>query len=81
MNMWGFTPNFLNELETGFSAFLSEIPEGEVKREYLLPTIVDELIKSGKASVKVLETLSLIHIFFTRCGNFTQGVGIVCNIR
>ena len=51
MNMWGFTPNFLNELETGFSAFLSEIPEGEVKREYLLPTIVDELIK-----------LSLIHI-------------------
>ena len=56
MNMWGFTPNFLNELETGFSAFLSEIPEGEVKREYLLPTIVDKLIKSGKASVKVLET-------------------------
>ena len=56
MNMWGFTPNFLNELETGFEAFLSEIPEGEVKREYLLPTIVDKLIKSGKASVKVLET-------------------------
>lgn len=56
MNMWGFTPNFLNELETGFGAFLSEIPEGEVKREYLLPTIVDKLIKSGKASVKVLET-------------------------
>ena len=55
MNMWGFTPNFLNELETGFEAFLSEIPEGEVKREYL-PTIVDKLIKSGKASVKVLET-------------------------
>ncbi len=56
MNMWGFTPGFLNELETGFSAFLSEIPEGEVKREYLLPTIVDNMIKSGKASVKVLET-------------------------
>ena len=56
MNMWGFTPKFLNELETGFEAFLSEIPEGEVKREYLLPTIVDKLIKSGKASVKVLET-------------------------
>lgn len=56
MNMWGFTPNFLNELETGFEAFLSEIPEGEVKREYLLPTIVDKFIKSGKASVKVLET-------------------------
>ena len=56
MNMWGFTPNFLNELETGFKAFLEEIPDGEVKREYLLPTIVDQLIKADKASVKVLET-------------------------
>lgn len=56
MNMWGFTPEFLNELEDGFKTFLEEIPEGEVKREYLLPTIVDKLIKSGKASVKVLET-------------------------
>ena len=52
----GALHRFLNELETGFSAFLSEIPEGEVKREYLLPTIVDNMIKSGKASVKVLET-------------------------
>lgn len=56
MNMWGFTPDFLDELETGFSAFLSEIPEGEIKREYLLPTVVDNLIKSGDAMVKVLET-------------------------
>lgn len=56
MNMWGFTPGFLNELETGFKAFLEEIPDGEVKREYLLPTIVDQLIKADKASVKVLET-------------------------
>ena len=56
MNMWGFTPNFLNELEVGFKVFLEEIPDGEVKREYLLPTIVDQLIKVDKASVKVLET-------------------------
>lgn len=56
MNMWGFTPGFLDELESGFKTFLSEIPEGEVKREYLLPTIVDQLIKADKASVKVLET-------------------------
>ena len=56
MNMWGFTPDFLNELEAGFKVFLEEIPDGEVKREYLLPTIVDQLIKADKASVKVLET-------------------------
>lgn len=56
MNMWGFTPDFLNELEAGFRAFLEDIPEGEIKREYLLPAIVDQLIKADKASVKVLET-------------------------
>lgn len=31
MNMWGFTPDFLNELEAGFKVFLEEIPDGEVK--------------------------------------------------
>ena len=56
MNMWGFPPEFLNELETGFVDFLKDIPEDEVKREYLLPSIVDQMIQSGKASVKVLET-------------------------
>lgn len=56
MNMWGFPPEFLDELEKGFAEFLSEISENEVKKEYLLPSIVDQLIKSGKASVKVLET-------------------------
>lgn len=56
MNMWGFPPEFLNELETGFVDFLGGISENEVKQEYLLPAIVDQLIQSGKASVKVLET-------------------------
>ena len=56
MNMWGFQPEFLAELETGFVEFLKNIPADEIKREYLLPTIVDNLLQSGKASVKVLET-------------------------
>ena len=49
MNMWGFTPDFLDELESGFRTFLSEQKEGDIKSEYLLPTIVDQLIKSGRA--------------------------------
>ena len=56
MNMWGFTPDFLDELESGFKEFLSNIKEGDIKAEYLLPTIVDQLIKSNQANVSVLET-------------------------
>lgn len=56
MNMWGLTPGFMKELETGFPEFLSNIKEGDIKAEYLLPTVIDSLIKSGKATVQVLET-------------------------
>ena len=56
MNMWGLPPRFLEELETGFPEFLDQIPEGNFKAEYLLPRIIDKLIKSGKGKVKVLET-------------------------
>lgn len=56
MNMWGFPPKFLDELERGFPSFLSGVKEGDLKAEYLLPSIVDGLIKSGKGRVKVLET-------------------------
>lgn len=56
MNMWGFTPDFLDELETGFTEFLSNIKEGDIKSEYLLPSVVDSFIKDGSANVSVLET-------------------------
>lgn len=56
MNMWGLPPRFLEELETGFPEFLDQIPEGNLKAEYLLPRIIDKMIKSGKGKVKVLET-------------------------
>ena len=56
MNMWGLTPEFLDTLESGFKEFLDNVPEGNIKAEYLLPSVIDEMLKSGKASVKVLET-------------------------
>jgi len=56
MNMWGFTPDFIDELDTGFTEFLKNVPEGNVKKEYLLPGVVDSLIQSKKATVKILPT-------------------------
>ena len=54
MNMWGFTADFLNELEGGFIEFLKGVEPGNIKAEYLLPGIVDSLIQSGQATVKKL---------------------------
>ena len=56
MNMWGLMPAFIKELERGFPEFLSGLKEGDLKSEYLLPTIIDQMIKDGRARVKVLET-------------------------
>ena len=55
MNMWGFTPGFLDALDAGFPDFLvTQVPQNPEKAEYLLPRSVDTLLKQGKASVKVL---------------------------
>lgn len=56
MNMWGLSPAFLTELSDNFPGFLKSVPEGDLKAEYLLPSIIDKLIKTGHASVTVLET-------------------------
>lgn len=56
MNMWGFTPDFMEELKKRFVTFLDSLADGDIKSEYLLPTIVDGLIKEKLATVHVLET-------------------------
>ena len=56
MNMWGLPASFLDELEAGFPKFLDGIKPGDIKAEYLLPQIIDNLVQSGKAKVRVLDT-------------------------
>ncbi len=56
MNMWGIMPGFLDELESGFKRFLSKLKPEDIKAEYLLPGIIDNLIQEGRAKVKMLET-------------------------
>jgi NDP-sugar pyrophosphorylase family protein len=54
MNMWGFTPSFLRELEMRFPQFLKESPDNTLHAEYGLPMVVGELVAEGRAAVKVL---------------------------
>ena len=57
MNMWGFTPSFLDELESGLRTFMTEeLPKNPAKAEYYLPFAVDHLIQNGQATAKVLQT-------------------------
>lgn len=56
MNMWGFTPEIMNILDEGFEEFLSELGDNYEKKEYLIPIIVDDLIKKQIVTVKLLET-------------------------
>lgn len=55
MNMWGFTTEIFQVLDSGFKEFLGSLSD-EMKGEYLLPTIVDRLIQAGRANVTVLES-------------------------
>ncbi len=57
MNMWGYTPSFLEEVEAQFPGFMAQdVPANPEKAEMLLPKTVDALLKAGKATVKVLRS-------------------------
>lgn len=55
MNVWGFTPVLFDYLKTKFIEFLHE--EGqEMKSEFLIPSVVNELIQKRKEEVHVLRS-------------------------
>ena len=43
-------------MEEYFEGFLKSLPEGELKKECILPNMVDEFIRTGKMTVKALDT-------------------------
>ena len=55
MNCWGFTPKLFEELEARFVKFLAERGT-EMKSEWYIPFVVDELIREGKADCRMLPT-------------------------
>lgn len=56
LNLWGFTPGIMAELESRFSRFLVENRGNLLAVEYFLPEVVNQLLKENKASVQVLRT-------------------------
>lgn len=55
MNMWGFTPDYFDYSEELFINFLNAHGQ-ELKSELFIPFVVNDLIRSGRASVEVLDT-------------------------
>lgn len=56
MNMWGFTPELFGELYRDFETFFNSMTESEdpLKKEFLLPEVIEKLLKDGRADVEVV---------------------------
>ena len=57
MNMLGYMPSFLEEIQARFPAFLDKaLVENPIKAEFYLPLAVEQLLSEGKATMKVLNS-------------------------
>ncbi len=57
MNMWGFTPDYFKYSDEIFVEFLKE-NMSNLKSEFFIPLIVNDLIQTNRTSVTVLDTPS-----------------------
>lgn len=56
MNMWGVTPEYIDILQRKFVEFLENLASDDLKGEFLLPTIMGDLLAEGEVSVQVLSS-------------------------
>ena len=56
MNMWALQPAIFNILDKKFKIFLDELHQDDLKAEYLLPTIIGDLLKEDLVDVTVLKS-------------------------
>ena len=56
MNFFGFTPWLFTRAEARFRAFLSSLAPTDLKAEYVLPVLVDQLMREEGLAVDVLPT-------------------------
>lgn len=55
MNLMGFTPQVFQTFESSFVEFMKNYGQ-QPKKEFYLPSVVNEIIKSGQAEVEVIPT-------------------------
>lgn len=56
MNLWGFTPEVLDDMELYFHEFLRNLSPDDIKSECLLPVYVGDRLQQGKLGIRVLTT-------------------------
>ncbi|HIW20983.1 MAG TPA: nucleotidyltransferase [Candidatus Dorea intestinavium] len=56
MNMWAFNETYFKVLKEEFLVFLENLGEDAMKKEFLIPEVMDKLLKSNRMQVKVLKT-------------------------
>ena len=57
MNLWGFTPDFIEECAERFPRFLEKnLRDNPEKCEFYIPTVVSELIEERIADVRVIDS-------------------------
>ena len=57
MNLWGYMPGYLDQIDSHFPAFLDyALRENPMRGEFLLPTFVGELVDEKKITLKVLSS-------------------------
>ncbi|MCL2204464.1 MAG: sugar phosphate nucleotidyltransferase [Defluviitaleaceae bacterium] len=62
MNMFGFPASLLTEIENRFTAFLdAKLQENPLKCEYLLPTVVGDILNDKRVEIEILPTADRWH--------------------
>ena len=56
MNFFGFTPDFFEHSKEGFKQFLEGPAQTNIKAEFFIPLMVNTLINSGEAKLRVLSS-------------------------
>lgn len=57
MNIWGLPAAFIDYLQEQFVPFLENIGDRAQEAEYLLPTVIGDMVEAGRGTVKLLPTM------------------------